>query len=149
MTSLLDSYQQKVTIYHEEVTMLKQQLSYKDKEMDSMRLQLKNLRRGRSHDRDFSKRVSNNNNNSVENSSGSDESSDSDRKVRSSSVELSDTLTRQAEINSDEVRLLRNKISRLQDDLAYVSQVGLKKNTTTLIYCRKCCSVGFYASVFL
>jgi len=109
--------------------MLKQQLSYKDKEMDSMRLQLKNLKRGRSHDRDLTKRLSNN---SVENSSGSDESSDSDRKVRSSSVELNDTLTRQAEINSDEVRLLRNKISRLQDDLAYVSQVG----STTALYWR-------------
>ena len=110
--------------------MLKQQISYKDKEMDSMRLQLKNLKRGRSHDRDFGKRVSNN---SVENSSGSDESSDADRKVRSSSVELSDTLTRQAEINSDEVRLLRNKISRLQDDLVYVSQVGFKKKSLCLL----------------
>ena len=122
VTDLLSTYQQKITIYNDEIGILKHQITAKDREMDSMRLQLKNLKRGRSIDRDFGRRHISFNSNNDNNNNGDDEN-DSERKVRSSSVELTDTITRQNEINNDEVRLLKNKIARLEDDLSYVTQV--------------------------
>lgn len=119
VTDLLGSYQTKITIYSEEIAMLKQQMSYKDREMDSMRLQLKNLKRSKSSDRDFKRQIVYTNS---QNPDIAEEGSQSSEKNKTP-VEISDTLTRQAEINHDEVRLLKNKISRLEDDLLYVTQV--------------------------
>jgi hypothetical protein len=46
-----------------------------------------------------------------------------ERSRRSMSVDGSDTLMRQYEIANDELKLLRNKIARLEDDLLSVTQV--------------------------
>jgi hypothetical protein len=101
--------------------MLKQQISYKDREMDTMRLQLKNLKRSKSSDRDFKRQIAYTNSQS----DIAEENNESPEKNKAI-FEISDTLTRQAEINHDEVRLLKNKISRLEDDLLYVTQVFKK-----------------------
>ena len=66
------------------------------------------------------------NHKTVSTSSSNDEDEDLDkmnRKVRSVSADNSGTLTRQVEIANDEVKLLKNKISRLEDDLLIVTQV--------------------------
>ena len=94
-------------------------MSYKDREMDSMRLQLKNLKRSKSSDRDFKRQIVYINSQNPDITEEGNESSEKNK----TPVEISDTLTRQAEINHDEVRLLKNKISRLEDDLLYVTQV--------------------------
>lgn len=117
VTDLLSTYQQKITIYNDEIGILKHQITSKDREMDSMRLQLKNLKRGRSTDRDYGRRHVTSYNDHA------DDEDNTERKVRSSSVELTDTISRQNEINNDEVKLLKNKIARLEDDLSYVTQV--------------------------
>jgi hypothetical protein len=131
VTDLLSSYQQKIALLNDELNMLKQQSISKDKEMDQMRLQLKNLKRSRSkennyHDRnktnDSESKDNDNNNNNNNNNNNSTE-----RKSRSGSVE-SDTLNRQVEIGKDEIRLLKNKIMRLEDDLSAVTQVILSRD---------------------
>ena len=57
------------------------------------------------------------------NKTSNTEETNADRKQRSMSVDTSETLSRQVEIANDEVRLLRNKIARLEDDLLIVTQV--------------------------
>jgi hypothetical protein len=49
-----------------------------------------------------------------------------DRNKRASSAEAvtTETLARKIEIGNDEVKLLRNKIARLEDDLQVVTQVN-------------------------
>ena len=51
------------------------------------------------------------------------------RSKRSLSAETinTETLARQIEIGNDEVKLLRNKIARLEDDLQVVTQVNCYK----------------------
>ena len=125
VTDLLSSYQQKIAILNDEIHMLKQQSAGKDKEMDQMRLQLKNLKRSKSQE-PYDKPASKTNNTSNATSSDNDtESKDTDRKSRSGSVENSETLIRQVDIGKDENRLLRNKIMRLEDDLLAMTQVTL------------------------
>ena len=65
VTDLLSSYQQKIAILNDEIHMLKQQSTTKDKEMDQMRLQLKNLKRSKSQE------PTNSNNNSSSSSNNS------------------------------------------------------------------------------
>ncbi len=130
VTDLLSSYQQKIAILNDEIHMLKQQSAGKDKEMDQMRLQLKNLKRSKSqeptsYDKSASKPNSTSNATSSDNESSDSENKDADRKSRSGSVENSETLIRQVDIGKDENRLLRNKIMRLEDDLLAMTQVIL------------------------
>lgn len=140
VTELLNSYQQKISIYNEEIDLLKSQLVGKDKDLDQMRIQLKNLKRSKSSDSSYDRNrrftnssakpndsVNNNEEKSGEkqdpNKTSNTEESNADRKQRSMSVDTSETLSRQVEIANDEVRLLRNKIARLEDDLLIVTQV--------------------------
>jgi len=127
---------------------LKQQLINRDKEVDQLKLQLKNLKRSRSSEvsANTRKQFSVNTNtsktdsastdmNSSSSSSSSAESSSTNtsnnneemssetRKPRSMSFDASETLSKQVEIANDEIKLLRNKISRLEDDLLFVTQV--------------------------
>jgi hypothetical protein len=118
VTDLLSSYQQKIALLNDELNMLKQQSISKDKEMDQMRLQLKNLKRSRSKENNYHDRNKTNDSESKDN----DNNNSTERKSRSGSVE-SDTLNRQVEIGKDEIRLLKNKIMRLEDDLSAVTQV--------------------------
>ena len=128
--------------------MLKHQIVDKDKEMNILKLQLKNLKRSHSSDssydrnrgntangRDTSKTSEDSVGNSTPTVASSGESTDAtkcgnksdesglERKQRSMSVDTSETLTRQYEIVNDELKLLRNKIARLEDDLLQVTQV--------------------------
>jgi hypothetical protein len=118
VTDLLSSYQQKIALLNDELNMLKQQSISKDKEMDQMRLQLKNLKRSRSKENNYHDRNKTNDSESKDN----DNNNSTERKSRSGSVE-SDTLNRQVEIGKDEISLLKNKIMRLEDDLSAVTQV--------------------------
>ncbi len=131
---------------------LKQQLTNRDKEVDQLKLQLKNLKRSRSSEvsannrKQFSVNTntsksdsastysSDMNSSSPSSSSSADTSSTSTsnsnqevssetRKQRSMSFDASETLSKQVDIANDEIKLLRNKISRLEDDLLFVSQV--------------------------
>lgn len=138
VTDLLNSYQQKIAIFNDEITMLKQQIAEKDREINTLKLQLKNLKRSRStessSDRNKS-RVSNENKEDANASSSESEekklaekTADEillERNRRSMSVDGSDTLMRQYEIAKDELKLLRNKIARLEDDLISVTQVKI------------------------
>lgn len=182
VTDLLNSYQQKIAIFNEEIDILKQQLVNKDKELDQLKLQLKNLKRSKSsesaYERNRRQLTFNNSvlngrsgsNSSINTSSSSQansalpsssssstnsgntvtgsnsipevpetgettaqasltetkpnsDESIMDRKQRSMSVDTSETLSRQIEIANDEIRLLRNKLARVEDDLLVVTQV--------------------------
>lgn len=125
VTDLLSSYQQKIALLNDELNMLKQQSISKDKEMDQMRLQLKNLKRSRSKENNYHDRNKTNDSESKDNDNNNNNSTE--RKSRSGSVE-SDTLNRQVEIGKDEIRLLKNKIMRLEDDLSAVTQVILSRD---------------------
>jgi hypothetical protein len=62
-----------------------------------------------------------------ESQEGGDRSNSVDRNKRALSAETvnTETLARKIEIGNDEVKLLRNKIARLEDDLQVVTQVYL------------------------
>lgn len=125
VTDLLSSYQQKIAILNDEITLLKQQSASKDKEMDQMRVQLKNLKRSRSQENERT---------SYKNTTSDMDSGDEAerRQKRSGSAEntavSTDTLNRQVEIGKDEIRLLKNKIMRLEDDLFAMTQVNSVEN---------------------
>jgi hypothetical protein len=116
VTDLLNSYQQKISLFNDEIASLKQTLIKRDKEIDQLRLQLKNLKRSRSSESSEQRlsRINDNGNN------GSNEQ----KKQRSHSADTSETLARQIDIAHDEIRLLKNKITRLEDDLLFVTQVN-------------------------
>jgi len=126
---------------------LKQQLINRDKEVDQLKLQLKNLKRSRSSevsantrkqfsvntntsktdsastDMNSSSSTSSAESSSTNTSNNNEEMSSETRKPRSMSFDASETLSKQVEIANDEIKLLRNKISRLEDDLLFVTQV--------------------------
>ncbi len=110
VTELLNSYQHKFVMYNEEINHLKQENAAKDKILDQVKLQLKNLKRSRSlESSDRQKR-------NADNAAAA-------RQQRSASVDPAQALNRQVDIAYDEIRLLKNKISRLEDDLQFVTQV--------------------------
>jgi hypothetical protein len=116
VTELLNSYQNKFVLYNEEINLLKQETNAKDKILEQFKLQLKNLKRSRSLEpTDRQKR------NSL---------AESGRQQRSASVDPAQALNRQVDIAYDEIRLLKNKISRLEDDLLFVTQVCFRYIST-------------------
>ena len=117
VTDLLNSYQQKISLFNDDIKILKQSMAAKDKENDQLRLQLKNLKRSRSSE---SRTQSNEQHQSRINDNGGGDH----RKQRSFSADTSETLARQIDIAHDEIRLLKNKITRLEDDLLFVTQVN-------------------------
>lgn len=148
VTDLINSYQQKIALLNEEIDIIKHQLINKDKELDQLKIQLKNLKRSRSSDSGYERNRrqltlnnsilngksnsntsidtsgaiiihSSNNNNNMPNEPGPRD----DKKHRGS--ESSDGLTIQLQMANDEIRLLRNKIARLEDDLVFATQVVL------------------------
>ena len=123
LTDLLNSYQQKISLYNNEITILKQGLVNKDKENDQLRLQLKNLKRSRSSESRMlssEQRLSRASNTDVNEKNAQNVDH---RKQRSFSADTSETLARQIDIAHDEIRLLKNKVTRLEDDLLFVTQV--------------------------
>ena len=67
------------------------------------------------------------NNNSKLSSVTSENVNQQERNKRAASVDSTNNSAKQLEITKDEIRLLRNKISRLEDDLMIVTQVSWKK----------------------
>ena len=159
LTDLLNSYQQKISIFNEETDILKNQLNSKDRELDQLKIQLKNLKRSKSSEPATRKKTMSSSKyfrqlisihfqiknkifflNKLDNRfdmpaiDDEDESQESSnrsnsadqRSKRSLSAETinTETLARQIEIGNDEVKLLRNKIARLEDDLQVVTQVN-------------------------
>ena len=59
-------------------------------------------------------------------------SSESNRSKRASSVDSVENSMKQAEMAKDEIKLLRNKIARLEDDLMIATQVSYKITYLTL-----------------
>lgn len=138
VTELLNSYQQKIALFNDEIILMKQELTGKDKEIDQLKIQLKNLKRSRSseaHTEQRYSRLSNmeNKNNNNSNNNDNNNKEDQQRKHRSLSADTSDTLSRQVDIAQDEIRLLKNKINRLEDDLLIVTQVWFKKISFLLL----------------
>ena len=110
LADLMDSYQQKLALLHDEIGTLKQELGERDKELYQVRLQYKILKqRSRSADR---------------NSNSSDDSSNGQRSRRGISVDGGGNLREQLDASNDEIRLLKNKLLRLEDELNNSLLVG-------------------------
>jgi hypothetical protein len=153
VTDLIHTYQQKIAVLNEELDIVKHQLIAKDKEMDQFKIQLKNLKRSRSSESGYARRQLNappqgehvekdadpaldkiasliissssskyTKEDSGELAKGSDEAA---RAKRAQSVDSSENSKKQIDMAKDEIKLLRNKIQRLEDDLAIVTQVKI------------------------
>jgi chromosome segregation ATPase len=101
LSDLMNSYQQKISFLNNEVSNLKQDINDRDKEISQLRTQYNILKqRSRSVDR---------------NSNSSDDNGN--RIKRGVSVDGGGNLREQLEASSDEIRLLKNKLLRLEDEL--------------------------------
>lgn len=102
-SDLMNSYQQKISSLNNEILNLKQDINNRDKELSQIRLQYKILKqRSRSADRN-------------------DDSVNNDRSRRGVSVEGGENLREQLATSLDEIRLLKNKLLRSEDDLNNVT----------------------------
>jgi hypothetical protein len=111
VSDLMNSYQQKISILNEEIKQLKEDIINRDHETTQLRIQYKILKqRSRSVDR-----TSNSNNNNYH--SNDDGSKDSNRLRRGISVDGGGNLREQLDTSLDEIRLLKNKLLRLEDEL--------------------------------
>lgn len=117
----MNSYQQKIALLNEEIDILKIQLVNKEKEMDQMKIQLKNLKRSRSTDCGYERgRKSTSNNHTLGNKATSNTSLETTGSITEPAKENN---SEQIQVANDEIKLLKNKIARLEDDLIFVSQV--------------------------
>lgn len=120
----MNSYQQKIALLNEEIDILKLQLVNKEKEMDQMKIQLKNLKRSRSTDSGYERgRQSMLNNSLLTNKATSNTSLDMTGSVVQSVETGKEDHSGQLQISNDEIKLLKNKIARLEDDLVFATQV--------------------------
>ena len=108
-TDLINSYQQKITLLHEEISQLKDEIDDRDKELTNLRVQCKILKQ-RSR--------------SVERNSNSTDENAQQRSKRGLSVETGGNLREQLEASNDEIRLLKNKLLRMEDELNNSVLVG-------------------------
>jgi len=104
LSDLMNSYQQKLSLLNDEISNLKQNVIDRDKEISQLRIQYKILKqRSQSIDR---------------NSNSSDENENINNRIkRGISVDGGGNLREQLEASSDEIRLLKNKLLRLEDEL--------------------------------
>jgi hypothetical protein len=110
ISNLMNSYQQKISVLNEEIIQLKQDIINRDHDMTQLHLQYKILKqRSRSVDR-----TSNSNSNNHLNDDGG---KDSNRLRRGISVDGGGNLREQLDTSLDEIRLLKNKLFRLEDEL--------------------------------
>jgi len=99
----LQSYQQKISILHEQILQLKEDINNRDTELSQLRLQNKILKqRSRSVDRTSTQTASDD---------------ESNRSRRGVSVDGGGNLREQLDTSLDEIRLLKNKLLRLEDEL--------------------------------
>jgi len=103
VSDLMNSYQQKISILNNEVSNLKKDIDDRDKEISQLRIQYKILKQRSS---------------SVDRSSNSSIDSDNNhRSKRGVSVDGGGNLREQLDSSFDEIRLLKNKLLRLEDEL--------------------------------
>ena len=106
----MNSYQQKISILNDEINQLQQNVNNRDNEISQLRIQNKILKqRSQSVDRTM-------NSNSM-NQFNDDERKDSNRCKRGVSVDGGEDLRGQLDASFDEIRLLKNKLLRLEDEL--------------------------------
>ncbi|CAF4104027.1 unnamed protein product, partial [Rotaria magnacalcarata] len=118
VSDLMNSYQQKISMLNDEISQLKQDVINRDSDLSQLRIQYKILKqRSRSVDR-----TTNSNSNGDEDSG----EKDSNRYRRGVSVDGGGNLREQLDASFDEVRLLKNKILRLEDEL---NSSALEKET--------------------
>ena len=110
VSDLMNSYQQKISILNEEISQLKDDIVNRDHETTQLRIQYKILKqRSRSVDRST--------NSTNNNYSNDDAGKDPNRLRRGISVDGGGNLREQLDASSDEIRLLKNKLLRLEDEL--------------------------------
>jgi chromosome segregation ATPase len=105
VSDLMNSYQQKISFLNDEITTLKKDVTDRDKEISQLRIQYKILKQ-RSQSVERSSNVSDDNVNN-----------DTNRLKRGMSVDGGGHLREQLEASNDEIRLLKNKLLRLEDEL--------------------------------
>ncbi|CAF3971616.1 unnamed protein product [Rotaria magnacalcarata] len=103
LSDLMNSYQHKISALNSEISNLKHDITSRDKELSQLRVQYKILKqRSQSADR---------NSNSLE------DVANNDRSRRGVSVDGGGNLREQLEASLDEIRLLKNKLLRSEDDV--------------------------------
>ncbi|CAF1355023.1 unnamed protein product, partial [Didymodactylos carnosus] len=121
ISDLLNSYQQKISLLHQEITFLKQELSDRDKDLSVLRVQYKILKRSRSAESHSVESLNQNSNNGRGKQRGMNgingENGDDHRSRRGVSVDSASNIQKQLESAEDEIRLLKNKMLRLEDEL--------------------------------
>ncbi|CAF1059346.1 unnamed protein product [Rotaria sordida] len=119
ISDLMNSYQQKISILNDEINQLKQDVINRDTELSQLRIQNKILKqRSRSVERTI-----NSNSNDYSNDDGG---KDMNRLRRGVSVDGGGNLREQLDTAFDEIRLLKNKLLRLEDEL---NNSALEKET--------------------
>jgi hypothetical protein len=109
ISDLMNSYQQKISILNEEINHLKQDVNQRDNEISQLHIQYKILKqRSRSVDRPSNSNL----NNHLNDDGGKD-----NRSRRGVSVDGGGNLREQLDASMDEIRLLKNKLLRLEDEL--------------------------------
>ena len=104
LSDLMTSYQQKISALNDEIYNLKNDVDDRDREISQLRIQYKILKqRSQSVDRNGY-------------SSGENENH-TNRSKRGVSVDAGGHLREQLEASQDEIRLLKNKLLRLEDEL--------------------------------
>jgi chromosome segregation ATPase len=110
ISDLMSSYQQKISLLNDEINQLKQDIINRDNDISQLRIQYKILKqRSRSVERTTN---SNSNNHLCD-----DNGKDPNRLRRGVSVDGGGNLREQLDASSDEIRLLKNKLLRLEDEL--------------------------------
>ncbi|CAF1362039.1 unnamed protein product [Adineta steineri] len=105
LSDLMNSYQQKIVILNDEIYNLKNNMDERDKEISQLRIQCKILKQR-------SQSVDRNSNSSLDN-----ENNINNRSKRGMSVDGGGNLREQLDASFDEIRLLKNKLLRLEDEL--------------------------------
>ena len=104
VSDLVNSYQQKISLLNDEISKLRQDINDRDRDLSQLRIQCKILKqqRSQSHDR---------------NSNSSNDNGNDGRSKRSVSVDSGGSLHEQLDASFDEIRLLKNKLFRSEDEL--------------------------------
>ena len=102
LSDLMNTYQEKISVLNEQITQLKGEHLERDKEVAQLRMQNKILKQ-RSQ--------------SVDRTSEENFQDQTNRLKRGISVDAGGNLREQLEASNDEIRLLKNKLLRLEDEL--------------------------------
>jgi chromosome segregation ATPase len=110
ISDLMSSYQQKISLLNDEINQLKQDIINRDNDISQLRIQYKILKQ---RSRSVERTTNSNSNNHICDDNGKDPN----RLRRGVSVDGGGNLREQLDASSDEIRLLKNKLLRLEDEL--------------------------------